>query len=74
MSHSNASSESDAAPLDFELPVLPPEWRRIPKSSLEQLLQLSRWNEPEFRARRRREELREGSHCMEEFVLDQHSS
>lgn len=31
---------------DFELPVLPPEWRRVPQATLEELLQFARWNDP----------------------------
>lgn len=66
------ASEPMAAKLevpDFDLPVLPPEWRRVPKASLEELLQLSRWNDPEARAHRRKLDLTPGYRCDVEFVL-----
>jgi hypothetical protein len=54
---------------DFELPVLPPEWRRVPKASLEELLQLSNWNDPAAREHRRKLELTPGYRCDVEFVM-----
>ena len=66
------ASETTAAKIevpDFELPVLPPEWRRVPKTSLEELLQLSNWNDPAARAHRRKLDLTPGYRCDVEFVL-----
>lgn len=69
MNPSNDSSATNTELLALDLPVLPPEWRRVPPASLARILQLSRWNEPEFRARRREQELREGYRCTVEFVM-----
>ncbi|MBI5799263.1 MAG: hypothetical protein HZA92_00870 [Verrucomicrobia bacterium] len=69
MNPSNDSSAANADCTGLDLPVLPPEWRRVPPASLERILQLSRWNEPEFHARRREQELREGYRCSVEFIL-----
>ena len=49
------ASEITAAKIevpDFELPVLPSEWRRVPTATIEELLQLARWNDPEHLRRR----------------------
>ena len=66
------ASETTAAKLevpDFDLPVLPPEWRRVPKATLEEVLQLANWNDPAAREHRRKLELTPGYRCDVEFVL-----
>ena len=55
---------------DFELPVLPPEWRRVPTTSLEELLPLSRWNDPAAREHRRKLDCMPGYRCDVEFVME----
>ena len=55
--------------LDLDLPVLPPEWRRVRRASLEELLQFGRWNDPAARAHRRELDLTPGYRCDVEFVL-----
>jgi hypothetical protein len=65
-----SSGEQKLVAPDFELPVLPLERRRIPKASLEELLQLSRWNDPEARAHRRKLDCTPGYRCDVEFVME----
>lgn len=65
----SASGNPDPFPVDLDLPVLPSEWRRVPRASLEQVLQFSKWHEPGARARRRELELQPGYRCSVEFVL-----
>ena len=69
MTTSNATTASKLEVPDLDLPVLPPEWRRVRRASLEELLQFGRWNDPEARAHRRELDLTPGYRCDVEFVL-----
>ncbi len=69
MTTSNDTTPGKIEVPDFELPVLPPEWRRVPKATLEELLQLARWDDPATRAHRRELDLTPGYRCTEEFIL-----
>lgn len=66
------ASEITAAKIevpDFELPVLPSEWRRVPTATIEELLQLARWNDPISREHRRKLDRTPGYRCDVEFVM-----
>lgn len=66
-SNNNTAGKIDVP--DFDLPVLPPEWRCVPKASLEELLQFARWNDPAARAHRRELDLTPGYRCTVEFIM-----
>ncbi len=67
---SESSRDQKLVVPNFELPVLPPEWRRVPKASLEELLQHSRWNDPVAREHRRKLDRTPGYRCDVEFVME----